>query len=225
MNGLVSVKSFPNGISLRLDSTASFDEIILEIEKRFEETRKFFKNSKVALSIENRIVNDSEEKLIVQTIEKHSDIQIICLVGRNEDTNRKFIKALKRVEEQKEENNSRLYIGDVNEGDIIESEGNLTVIGDVKEGAACVCKNSLVVLGSIYGQIYAGTSGDKNSFIISLGIESKSVRLCNHKYNALKTKSLFSKKTKKQFSILQIGITDEIELRSIEDFNFQDYLK
>ncbi|MBP5413948.1 MAG: hypothetical protein ILN61_01730 [Lachnospiraceae bacterium] len=54
---LSNIKSFQNGIALHLDPNADFEDVLSDIETKFEESRKFFKNAKVALSIEDRIVS------------------------------------------------------------------------------------------------------------------------------------------------------------------------
>jgi len=191
---LATIKSYPSGISLHLDKDADFEDVIKEVEEKFEESRKFFKNAKVALSIEDRRISDEEEKRIVQAINNHSDVDLICIVGRNEETNRKFVKALKRVETMQDENNARFYKGDLLEGDIVESEGSLVIFGDVKEGSAAVAKNNVIVFGSIYGQAYAGNGMDKNCFIFCFGLDAKAISICNVKQAVKSTSKAFGKK-------------------------------
>ena len=95
---LSTIKSFQSGIALHLDPNADFELILEDVAVKFEESRKFFRNAKVALSIEDRVVSDDEEKRIISTINQHSDVNILCIVGKNEETNRRFVKALKKVE-------------------------------------------------------------------------------------------------------------------------------
>lgn len=218
----VNIKSFPNGISLHIDENADFSDILEELSQKFEDSRKFFKTSKVALAIENRAVSNEEEKLIIQTIEKHSDVEILCIVGKNNDTNKNFLKALKRLEDQKEENNGRMYVGDVLENDIIESEGNLTVIGDIQDGGACACKGSLIVLGIIYGHAYAGMNGNKEAFIVAGGIDSTNIKIAGYKYSS-KIKGIFGKKKKNQFCVLKLK-DEKIKANLIDDMNFREFI-
>ena len=141
---LTTIKSYQNGIALHLDPTADFEDVLADVATKFEESRKFFKNAKVALSIEDRVLSEEEEKRIVVAINEHSDVNLMCLVGKNEETNRKYVKALKRMESQFAENNTRLYVGNINEGDIIESEGSLIVYGNVEMGGAAVAKKDII---------------------------------------------------------------------------------
>lgn len=192
---LVTIKSYTSGISLHLDANADFDSIISELEKKFDESRKFFKNAKVALSIEDRIVSDEEEKLIINVINEHSDLDLICLVGKNPETNRKFVKALKRVESQRDDNNARMYVGDIEAGEIVECEGSLIVLGDVCKDAAAVATEDVIILGSVAGQVYAGNTGKKNSIIVAMQLEPDFLSIAGIKQR-VKVKNVFGKKNK-----------------------------
>lgn len=179
---LTSIKSFPNGISLFLDPNADFNELIEDIANRFEESRKFFRNAKVALAIEGRNVTEEEERQIVNIIGEHSDVTVICLVGKNEETNRKFVKAVKRVETQRDENNTRLYIGNIGDDEIVESEGSLVIYGNVELGGVAVATKDVIVFGYISGQVFAGAPKDESAVVICFGLSPRKVNIGDCKY-------------------------------------------
>lgn len=206
---LSTIKSYQSGISIHMDSNAGFSEICDDVAKRFDDSRKFFKTAKVALSFEGRTLTEEEEKQLVNTITDHSDIEIICIVGKNEITNKNFIKAIKKVEAQAIENNTRLYVGDINEGDIIESEGSLVIYGDVLPGGAVVAKKDIIVMGKILGHAYAGTSKDFKSVIVCFGLNSEKVKIADLRYFE-KTRKGFSKKIKCNPVLLKIEDTKVI---------------
>ena len=54
MKQSVIIKSFPNGIVLHLSEADTFEEILRETAIRFRESRDFFKDAKMALSIKGR---------------------------------------------------------------------------------------------------------------------------------------------------------------------------
>ena len=208
---LSTIKSYQSGISIHLDPEAAFGEICDDVGRRFEESRKFFKTAKVALSFEGRNLTEEEEKQLVNTITEHSDVEVICLVGKNEITNKNFIKAIKKVEAQAIENNTRLYIGDINEGDIIESEGSLVVYGDVLNGGAAVAKQDIIVFGKIYGHAYAGTSKDFKSIIVCFGMTPEKIKIADLRYFE-KAKKGFGRKSKTGPVLLKIEEAKVISL-------------
>ncbi|MGN0377192.1 MAG: septum site-determining protein MinC, partial [Suilimivivens sp.] len=65
MKNSVIIKSFPNGIVLHLDPEPAFQELLLEVSMKFKESRSFFKDAKMELSIKGRKLTDEEEKQIL----------------------------------------------------------------------------------------------------------------------------------------------------------------
>lgn len=52
MKSEVMIKSFQNGICLCLNDSAEFEDILEEVAVKFREARHFFKDARMALSIE-----------------------------------------------------------------------------------------------------------------------------------------------------------------------------
>ncbi len=189
---MVIIKSYQGGISLHVNNVTPFDELIVEIADKFEESRKFFKNASVAISVEGRILSQDEEIVLIQTIEEHSDLNIICLVGKNEETNKKFVKALKRVEQQYEEANCRYYRGNVNNDQMIDSDGNLIIIGNVHKGATIAAAKDIIVLGELNGEAYAGLCGESGHFVCAVRMNPTLCKI-NSKEFKISKKGLFDK--------------------------------
>ena len=100
MKEAVLIKSFSNGIALHLDAEMSFEDLLQEIAYKFSEARAFFGKASMALSIEERQVTGAEEIRILETIRQNSDFNIICIVGKDEATNKNFIRALAHMEKK-----------------------------------------------------------------------------------------------------------------------------
>lgn len=100
MKDTVVIKSFPNGIMLHMDQDADFNNILEELSFKFTEARNFFGNASMALAIEGRTLSPAEEILVLETIRNSSSVNVVCIVGKDETTNKKFIKALQQVEKK-----------------------------------------------------------------------------------------------------------------------------
>ena len=197
MKNLIVMKSFQNGISIHTDAQADFQEILHEIGEKFQNARSFFKDIKVALSLEGRTLTPEEEKEIIYTINANSDVQIICLVGKDEESNRGIIKALKRVETEKEEYNGRFHRGSLLNGQTLETEGSVVIIGNVEKGASVVASKDIIIIGGLFGEAYAGASGDESHFVVALKFEPQRCKIGDIKYNSTKEKGgLFTSKNK-----------------------------
>lgn len=223
MKNLIVMKSFQNGISIHMDAQADFSDILLEIAEKFQSARAFFKDVKVALSIEGRDLTSEEELKVIQTITANSDVEIICLIGKNEESNKGIIKALKRVETEKEEYNGRFHRGSLREGQSLETEGSVVVIGNVEKGASIIASKDIIVIGGLFGEAYAGVAGGDSHFIAALKFEPQRCKICDVRYNGAKEKGgLFANKNK---FIPQIAYVknNEIQVDSITKELLENY--
>lgn len=196
MNQYVIMKSFQNGISIHMDADADFEDILSEIADKFTNARAFFKDIRVALSLEGRNLSTEEEKRIIQVISENSDVQIICLIGKNEESGKGIIKALKRVETEKEEYNGRFHRGSLKDGQTLETEGSIVVIGNVEKGASVIASKDIIIIGSLLGEAHAGVSGGENNFVCALRFDPEKCKIGDCRYNKTKEKGLFSNKSK-----------------------------
>ena len=197
MKNLVVIKSYQNGISLHIEPDADFEKVLEEIAAKFIETKHFFKHAKGALTIEGRLLSVEEEKEIIRVSTENSDVKILCLVGKNEETNRKYVKALKRVEEEKEENTGRFYKGNLKDGQVLETESSIVIIGNVEKGAAVVATKDIIVIGSLLGEAYAGAGGEEGHFIVALQMDPQKCKIGDLRLRT-KEKGLWGRKMKIQ---------------------------
>jgi septum site-determining protein MinC len=183
MKDAVLIKSFPNGISLNLRDDADFEKIIDEIAFKFSEAKTFFGRASMALSIEGRKVTDMEEIRILDTIRRNSNLNIVCIVGRDEETNKNFIKALQHLEKRLSGGDEgQFYKGSLKNNDVIETESSIVILGDVYPGCAVISAKSIIVLGGLYGEAYAGGNGQENAYVVALEMEPERLKIGDFKY-------------------------------------------
>ena len=97
MKNPVIIKSFQNGLSIYLDEEMPFAELLEEIAFKFKESAHFFKDASMVLSFEGRQLSEIEERQIVNTITVNSSLNVVCIMGKNEETNKNFVKALQKL--------------------------------------------------------------------------------------------------------------------------------
>lgn len=222
MNNLIVIKSFQNGISIHMDPDAEFEAVLEEIASKFASARAFFKDVKVALSIEGRKLTTEEEKAVIQTITLNSDVQIICLIGKNEESNKGIIKALKRVETEKEEYNGRFHRGSLKEGQTLETEGSIVIIGNVEKGASVIASKDIIVIGGLFGEAFAGAAGDDNHFVCALKFDPQKCKIGVFRCNKQKEKGLFANKNKFEPKIVYVK-NNEILVENITKELLESY--
>ena len=183
MKDAVLIKSFPNGINLVMREDAEIEEILRELAMKFSEARNFFGTSSMALSMEGRKVTETEEIRILDTIRQNSNVRIVCIVGRDEETNKNYIKALQHMEKKLTGGDEgQFYKGSLKNREVIETENSIVVLGDVYPGSAVISAGNIIILGGLYGEAYAGGSGIEDCYIVALDMEPERIKIGDFKY-------------------------------------------
>lgn len=183
MKDFVLIKSFPNGIILVLKEEVSFEDILEEIAFKFSEAKAFFGKASMALSIEGRKLTEVEEIRILDAIRTNSNLRIVCIVGHDEETDKKFIKALQQVEQRLTDvGEGQFYKGSLKNGEVIETEGSIVILGDVYPGCAVISSKNIIVLGGLYGEAYAGGNGQDGAYVVALEMEPERLKIGDFKY-------------------------------------------
>ena len=198
MKNPVIIKSFPNGLSLYLDEDIEFDSLLNEIALKFKESANFFKNARMGISFEGRRLTDEEERRIVEVISADSSLNIACIIGKDEETNRNYIRALQQLDfhRQEMENAGQFYKGTLKDGQILETDNSIIVLGDVYPGACIISKKDIIVLGGLYGQAYAGGNGLDGHFVVALEMSPEKLKIGEFKYKTSEKQSKWSIKPK-----------------------------
>lgn len=74
---------------------------------------------------------------------------------------------------------AKIYTTTLRNGQSIISDTSVVLLGDVKAGAKIEAKGNIIVIGSVKGNLYAGTSGDKDAFIYASLLNPIQLRIAN----------------------------------------------
>lgn len=185
MTGNVILKSFPNGIRVRLADGPSFERILQETRESFADAAAFFKEASVALQFQGRKLTEEESDRLVAAITDVCSLHIICLVCTDEDENDYYTKLIEKVAKENDANAEQpcqFYKGVLRDGEVFESSSSVIVLGDIQKGAAIIAKGNIIVLGSLCGTAYAGADDGKEHFIAALNLDAENLRIADIKY-------------------------------------------
>ena len=87
----VIIKCNKYGLIVILDENLPFEELIKDVEDKFKESAKFFKNAKMAMTIRGRSLTQAEEKQVVETIVDSCGLHILCIIDRSESACRERV--------------------------------------------------------------------------------------------------------------------------------------
>lgn len=200
MKNPIIIKSFPNGLSIYLDDEIPFSDLVEELAFKFRESAHFFKDASMVISFEGRSLSDQEERQLVNTICANSDLNVVCIMGKNEETNKNYVKALQKLSyhQQVLENAGQFYKGTLKDGQTLETENSVIVLGDVYPGASIVSSKDIVILGGLYGQAYAGGDGEEGHFVVALEMSPEKLKIGDIKYKMSEKQSKWPIKPKIQ---------------------------
>ncbi len=193
MNNTVMLKSFKNGINIKMDPEADFETISAELVEKLSSSAKFFGNARLVVSFEGRELSQDEEDFLVQCICDNTDIIITCIVGKNEAQEIMYVKAANSSLGSEGDHHWHFYKGSVKAGETLETDSSLIILGDVNVSANVNASGNIIVLGTIYGHVHAGCFGDDKCFIVVLDLKPTRIRIANHSEVLTEKNGLFLK--------------------------------
>lgn len=191
------LKSYKNGVTVKLDPDLSFEEICLHVASTFRDAGAFLKSAKLAISFEGRELTHEEEDRLIDLIHENCSVQIVCVVGKNEAQNQTYLKALEQLEYRHEDKNlGQFYKGNIKDGQVLETEYSIVVLGDVHPGCAVVSSKDIIILGGLYGEAHAGCNGDASHFVVALEMNPERCKIGAYRLKKDNDKSFWPVKQK-----------------------------
>ncbi len=186
MNSFV-IKSFQNGINLRINPDVDFEQLLQEIGDKFQSSKAFFGSASVALSLEGCSLNAEQEMAILKVIQDNSDLNVMCIIGKDDALNNNFIKAIQTLQNKLPSGNyMQVYGGTLKDNDVIETEESILVLGDVNPGCSITSSKNIIILGGLYGEAYAGKETGEKAYVIALEMEPTTLIVGDFKYKPTK---------------------------------------
>ena len=188
MKDAVVIKSYQNGINLIMREDVPFEQIVEELTAKLCSSRNFFGNADVALSYEGRRLEHDQELALVDVIRQASDLNLVCIVGKDEETDRRYIKAIQKVQKKLPlGSEGQLHKGSLKNREVLETESSIIILGDVYPGSAVMSRGNIIILGGLYGEAYAGTESGEDAggtYVAALEMEPERLKIGDFKYKS-----------------------------------------
>ena len=143
MKDPVLIKSNRYGITIYFDPDMPYEELLLEVQKKFESSAHFFGHADMAVEFEGRTFTKEEEQLMAEVIQDAAKIQILCIIEKDTDTEEIHRRMLDESLETLHERDGRFYRGTLRGKEILESETSIVIVGDIEEGAIVASKQNI----------------------------------------------------------------------------------
>lgn len=179
MNGTVMIKGNKSGIILVLDKDLQFDTLKKDIADKFKETSKFLGKTTMAISFEGRELSVEEQKEVISIIEENSELKIGYVVTKENEQQKLVHKSIESRVSEINSNTGQFYKGNLRSGQVLEVETSVVVIGDVNAGAKVISKGNIIIIGNLKGNVFAGAGGNKECFVLALGMQPIQIRIAD----------------------------------------------
>jgi len=173
----VRIRGSRHGISVKLDSGASYEEIKNDIAAEFKQAEKFLGEENLAVSFEGKPLTEQQQDELVDIIHQNCNVHIVCVLDQNTEQEKKFQHSVQKTMMEVDASIGQFYKGPVRSGQVLEFEQSVILIGDVNAGASIVSKGNIIILGTLRGTAYAGAAGRKNSFIVAMNMQPIQLRI------------------------------------------------
>ena len=176
-NDAVVLKSNKYGLTLQLDGTIPFEELVRKVCEKFAASSDFFGETSMILETIGREISAEEGLVLIQAIELNSKIKVILLNENNELKDTRMLGQIDRFYKDDIFENAKIIRGSVIKEDILESDSSLVILGDVKSKASVKAKGNIIIFGSLEGSAYAGYPDNTGCYIAANELNSKNIQI------------------------------------------------
>ncbi|MDF2877178.1 MAG: Septum formation inhibitor MinC [Clostridia bacterium] len=156
---LVVFKGTAEGIMVLLDENADFEEIMDNFKQKLEQSKAFFKGSKVTMRFKGRSLNRQQQDRLLMLLANQNVINISFVHAFETESSEQEDNHLAWVKEQLDSQYASLshfHYGIVRSGHHVDYQGNVIVLGDVNPGGLVTAGGNVIVLGALKGKAHAG---------------------------------------------------------------------
>ena len=181
MNDTVVFKGTKSGIMLVLDPNTAFEQLKKDVAAKFKASSEFLGEAQKAISFQGKVLSDEEKMEIVDIIHQNCKLNIVCIMEEDEKLERAFRQSMESKFAQQDYSTGQFFKGNLRSGQVLDVETSIIIIGDVKAGAKVVSKGNVIILGALRGNVYAGSAGNHDAFVVALDMEPMQIRIADTK--------------------------------------------
>ena len=158
---LVVFKGTADGITVMLDEKADFEEVIGHFKQKLDESKAFFKGSKVNIRFKGRKLTKIQQDELM-TLLAHQNVINISFVHQFENEMPTYDQEMLWIKNELETMNgsmTRFHYGIIRSGTQIDYPGNVIVFGDINPGGVITAGGNVIIFGTLKGKVHAGLDG------------------------------------------------------------------
>jgi septum site-determining protein MinC len=199
MSDLISIKGGRDGLRMRLDDTAEWSALLVQLERQLTQNRGFFSGAKLTLDVGDRAMSDAQLAEMLGLMQQHGVETEALSANTRESRNAAraagiTARPLPRYPEPAAErgrgdrpgapaaapeSEALLIARTVRSGQVVRHSGHLTLIGDVNPGGELIAGGSIVVWGRVRGFVHAGALGNGEALVCAIELQPTQLRIAD----------------------------------------------
>lgn len=194
MENLVKITGSKSGIILKLDPEAEWEQIKTEVAEKFQSTADFWGDAQKAIAFRGRELDDAQQDEIRKIIQENCRLQIVCVLDEDPGREAAFAQAVRSGGDaskaetaeqtaanlmQNDNGTGFFFKGNLRSGQVLDVETSIIILGDVNNGAKVISKGNVIILGSLKGNVFAGSAGNVDAFVIALDMKPVQIRIAD----------------------------------------------
>ncbi len=194
MADIVKITGSRSGIILKLDPAAEWELLKNEVKDKFASAADFWGDAKKAVTFQGRELNEKEQDEILEIIRENCRLQIVCVLDEDPEKEAVFAQAVQNAVSgvkdtpdgdtsanllQNDNGTGFFFKGNLRSGQVLDVETSVIILGDVNNGAKVISKGNVIILGSLKGNVFAGSAGNVDAFVIALDMKPVQIRIAD----------------------------------------------
>jgi septum site-determining protein MinC len=180
MSDCILIKGNKYGLTIILDENETFQKLKETLKIKIIDSKKFFKNAKVAITFTGKELSHKQQKELVDIITNYSDMEVTCILD-SELSNVSNKNNSSQIHEQELLNLnypiSVFHNGTLRSGQQINVDHSIVIMGDVNPGANVIAKGNVIILGALKGNVYVKEIDGKYPFVVALSMAPMQLRI------------------------------------------------
>lgn len=198
----VTIKGIRDGLLVSIKTADPYKNILGLLSAEISERGSFFRNSRIALDLAGRIVNQ-DQLAEIQEMFARKGIALWAVLSHREATRSAardlgLATRLPGSQMDLDGNGGRepsdytasmrpdtppnaMFIKEtLRSGRSIYYQGHVVIMGDVNPGAEVIADGNIIVWGKLYGLVHAGADGDESAIVSALDLSPTQLRIADY---------------------------------------------
>ncbi|MFC0522459.1 septum site-determining protein MinC [Pontibacillus salicampi] len=171
---IVTIKGTKEGLTLHIDDTCSFEEVLRELDRKLSHNDVGEDQPMITVTIQlgNRYLKEDQKDQLTNVIRSHNKLVVQSIESD--------VVTKEEALEWKKDTEVTSLFKVVRSGQVENVRGDVLLIGDINPGGKLVATGNIFVMGHLRGIAHAGVNGDTNAVIAASFMKPSQLRIANY---------------------------------------------